>query len=145
MMKKGIYPSPDRRYYVEVYGGYSYPGETGIGLFSGRPGRQPHPPHADLLGHIDPGPVSGLAWLPGRQHTLIFGSRGDPGYSMLGLWNGGRDVRMLHKVNDAQVDLFKLFAVSRDGKRIIYGWNGDSDGMAEPKRLRKRYLRLPVK
>jgi len=142
MMKNGIYRSPDRQYYVDVYGSYTY-GEKDISLYRGQPSLQPHPPHTDLLNTVDPGPVSGLVWLPGRQHTLVFASRGDPGYSMLGLWNGGRGVHMLHKVIHAELDDFKLYSVSRDGRTIIYGWQGWSNNGSEQEPLRKRFLRLP--
>ena len=120
MMKPGKHFSPDGQYYVVV----GPPGEESELLFS-RPNLHPHLFYTELLGEVDPGTVNGLAWLPGKPHTLVFATgHGDPGHSMLALWNGGQKVRMLHRVDNDQDDEFKLFAVSRDGKSIIYGLHG---------------------
>jgi hypothetical protein len=61
---------------------------------------------------------------------------------MLALWHGGRSARMLHRVEDDQADDFKLYAVSRDGKSILYGWRGFINHHFEPRVMRMQYLRL---
>ena len=138
LMKPGPHFSPDGQYYVII--------GHGIELLFSRPSLHPNLDYTELLGSVDPGAINGVVWLPGQPHTLVFAtSSGDPGHSMLALWNGWRRVRMLHRVDDDQDDEFKLFAVSWDGKFIIYGWRGWTGRNYEPKVMRKHYLRLSAK
>ena len=138
MMKPGQYFSPDGRYYVRV--------NRGISLRFSHLNLHPTLNYTELLGAVDPGAINGLVWLPGKPHTLVFATRsGDPGHSMLALWNGGRRVRMLHRVISDQDDEFKLFAVSRDGKSVVYGWRGWTGNKFVPKVIHKRHLHLSAK
>lgn len=129
----GVYVSPDHKYSVQAFSGM---GDT-VDLQIYPVAANTHGPVRGLLPKVVRC-SAGYLWVPGKPHTLVFGTSGMYGEAKLAMWKGGKTVALKQAKRPAD-EAFRLFSVSADGKTLYYGHGRDDQS---EKRFRRKRLAL---
>ena len=71
--------------------------------------------------------IDNVCWVPKHDHTLVFRVGDAYGDAKLALWSGGKRAKTLvRRRSNTKSEDYELDGVSKDGRRVYYGYNNDN-------------------